>query len=194
MRIAIAAFALLTACGHESPISQQSRDRETFVQAMAERENLVDVWHLMSRADLVFDEGVARLAFVEPTALDRAWTDAPVATSSRGQPVRWMGPRTVLKVRGDGDARLAIAGRVDVHKLFARPRVTVTFDGRELYSAPAAADGSFAMESDIPASWLGGWSDVVITLSTVAEPWREPAALQIARLERVVWQSRRAAR
>jgi hypothetical protein len=189
--VAVAITVAVVGCGQESAMSRQSRDREVFVQRLAEREGLLDVWHLMSRADLVFDEGVSKLAFVDPGTLDRAWNAAPgPLVSSRGQPVRWMGPRTLLKVRSDGDARLEIVGRVDVQKSFTRPRVTVTFDGVELHSALTAADGSFEMAADVPAAEPGRWADVYITLSSVSEPWRDPASLQIARLERVVWRPR----
>jgi hypothetical protein len=186
---ALAVIAALGACGQEAPISAESRRREAFVRGLAEREHLLEVWSLMSRVDLVFVEGLSDVDMIDPGEPMHPWTQvARACTTATARPVRWMAPRVLIRVRGDGDQRLVLRGHVDVARLFTRPRVTVTFDGAEVWSQRVDADGGFAVDQVIPRPWLDGWSDVYVTLSSVAEPWRDAADLKIARLEAVAWE------
>ena len=93
-----------------------------------------------------------------------------------------------LRVRGRGDMRLRVWGRIHVLAISTRPRVTVTFDGLEIDSRVVEPDGRFAVETVIPGTWLHGWSDLYVKLSSMHEPWRTIKDLRIARLEGVVWE------
>jgi hypothetical protein len=188
---AAAAVMLGWGCGHEAEVTRESRDREAYVRALAEREGLLDAWLLTSRGDVILGDGLTSLEFVDDRAdphhrwyeVDR--TTAPI----RGVPRRWMGQRVHVRVRGGATAmRLEVRGRANLFRLFTRPRVTVTFDGLEVFSELTDRDGNFAMYAEIPASRLHGWSDVFVTLGSIHEPFREPAVLQIAELHAVSWE------
>lgn len=187
-RTALALVALAAvACGDRPP-SAEDRAREAFVEGLAAREGHSDLWRLMSRLEVVFEEGWSRpmLIAIEP---DRPWRDVtpPPAPASRGTAVRWMGARAHLRVRGDGPRRLRVWGHVDRAAIFTRPRLTVTAAGRELASSLINDDGDFAVDVAVPAAWLTGWVDVYLQLSSVGEPWREPAAQRVVRVEGVTW-------
>lgn len=178
----------LTACGDHQPSSEE-RAREAFVEDLAEREGKADLWRLMSRLELVFEEGWSRPMLVEPST-DRSWREgrppSPPATT-RGVAVRWMGDRAHLRVRGDGPRRLRVWGHVDTAAIFTRPRLSVTSAGHELSSALVDTAGDFSVDVVIPGAWLHGWLDVYLYLSSVGEPWRDPAALRAVRVEGVEW-------
>lgn len=181
--IAAATMAIaVAACGQDGrePVSVETRAREAFVRRVAADEGLLAVWSLMSRADLVFDDVAAPLAMAAPLL---APPSAPPSV-----PVRWLGPRTLLRVRGRGDHRLAIRGHVDLVTLHTRPRVSVSFDGAEVDSQVVADDGGFDLAATIAGARLRGWSSVYLTLSTVSQPWQAPADLAVARLEHVTWE------
>lgn len=188
MRRRLALLALVAiGCSDRSP-SAEDRAREAFVEALAAREGHTDLWRLMSRLEVVFEEGWSRpmLVTLEP---DRPWRDLtpPPPASARGVAVRWMGVRAHLRVRGDQARRLRLWGHVDIAAIFTRPRLTVTVAGRELSSALVGADGAFAIDAVVPAGWLDGWGDLYVQLSSVGEPWRDPAALRAVRVEGVTW-------
>lgn len=188
--LAAVAVALAAAgCGREAPLNDETLARDRYLHELAEREGLGDAWYLMTRADLVFEDGWSATTMVDP-ALTLAWYQATRScTSVRKVAVRWMGPSAHLRVRGRGGAmHLQVWGRADLAAMDTRPRVTVTFDGLEFYSRVVADDGGFRVEAVIPADWLHGWSDIYVNLSSVHEPWRDPGRLRVARVEGVAWE------
>ena len=186
-RVAAAALAVALGCG-QAPVSDETRRREAYLRQLAEREGLADAWHLMSRADLVFEDGFSLTDMVPPAPPPR-WTELPSAIGSvRAVPVRWMTARAHLRVRGAGDMHLALWGHVDVARIFTRPRLTLSVAGHEVASGVIDASGDFAVATVVPAAWLDGWVDAYLRLSSVSEPWRDPALLQAARVEGVTWE------
>jgi hypothetical protein len=168
----LAALAVTLGCGDGAAPGAEALRRDQFAARMAAAEDMLDVWALVSRADVAFDHGFSPIELL-------------AAPPARPTPVRWVGARSLLRVRGAA-GRLTMRGRIDVARVFTRPRVTATLDGDELGSQVVAADGTFALAVDV-AGRRAGWHDVYLTLSTVAEPWREPASLRIARVEHVGW-------
>lgn len=187
--VALAAAAL-AACGSQAPVNEETEARERFIRELTVREGVPELWGLMSRADLVFEDGWSPALMIDPTLSPR-WTDAvPASRTVRKIPARWLGLNAHLRLRARTPSamRLRIWGAINLEALFTRPRVTVTFDGRELSSKVVGDDGALAIDATIPASWLDGWSDVYITLSSVGEPWRDAGGLRIARVEGVTWE------
>lgn len=188
--LALAAAVLvagLTACGRDAPPSSENVARERFVRDLAAREGMTDLWRLMSRGDLVFEEGWSRMLLVEPDP-DRPWIEVSRTDASvRAMPVRWIGPSAHLRVRGGADMHLRVWGKVDRQAIFTRPRVSLTVGGIEIASRLVDEDGRFVVETVIPAGWVARWTDVYLQLSSVGEPWRDPAATRVARVEGVVW-------
>jgi len=186
---ALAIVALAAGCGRDTPLSAEVVARDEFVHALAVREGRLDLWQLSSRATLVFEEGFSQTyvhapgpppRWVEPSRGDTATWDAVA---------RWIGPNAHLRVRASGgDMRLRIWGHVDVARLHTRPAVTVSFDRQEVGAQVLAVDGRFSIEAVIPSAWLDGWSEVYLRLSSVHDPWRDPASLQVARVEGVEWE------
>lgn len=190
MRAAVVVVAALAACGQRAP-SAEDRAREAFVRALCEREGNADLWRLMSRGDVVFEEGWSRplLVDVQP---DQPWRQvSTTVASTRGVAVRWLSASNHLRVRGDADMVLRLWGHVDVAKTFTRPRLTLTTAGHELASGVVGADGDFAITTLVPRAWLDGWVDVYLELSSVSEPGRDPALLQVARVLGVTWEPAR---
>ncbi len=189
MRRALVLAVLLGACGSEAPLNDETVARERFIRELAEREGLGDTWYVMSRADVVFEDGFSATQMVDPDPA-RRWTEVPrELTSERAVPVRWMGPTAHLRVRGNGvDMHLQIWGRANLAVMMTRPRITATFDGLEFGSQVVDDGGRFSFEAVIPGEHLRGWSDVYLELSTVSEPWREPALLKAARVDGVLWE------
>lgn len=181
--------ALAAACGREAALNPETEARERFIRELAQREGLADTWDVMSRADLVFEDGFSLTEMVDPRPSTR-WSELPPSYASvRAVAARWMGPAGHLRVRGrGGDMHLRIWGRTDVTRLMTRPRVTATFDGLEFYSRVMDEDGRFEIEAVIPQEWLRGWADVYVLLSSVHEPWRQPPNLKVARVEGVQWE------
>jgi len=188
-RALLLTIVLAAACGSEAPLNAETVARERFIRELAEREGLGDTWYVMSRADVVFEDGFSSTQMVDPDPV-RRWTEVPrELTSERAVPVRWMGPTAHLRVRGGGvDMHLQIWGRTNLAVMMTRPRITATFDGLELGSQVVDDSGLFSFEAVIPGEWLHGWSDVYLELSTVSEPWREPALLKAARVDGVSWE------
>lgn len=181
------AVVVAAACG-SAPVNDETRAREDYLRGLAEREGLTDAWHLMTRSDLVFEDGFSLTSMAKPDD-DRRWIDLEQAVGSmRAVAVRWMTASGHLRVRGRGDMHLRVWGRIHVLAISTRPRVTVTFAGLEIDSRIVEPDGTFALDTVIPGTWLHGWSDVYVNLSSMHEPWRTVKDLRIARLEGVVWE------
>jgi hypothetical protein len=185
----VLAAVIAGGCGSEAPLNDETLARERFIRDLAEREGVGEMWYVMPRADVVFEDGFSATQMVDPDPALR-WTEVPRTVSSeRAIPVRWLGPQAHLRVRARGrDMHLRIWGRSNLAVLFARPRLTATFDGLEFWSRVVDESGEFMIEAVIPADWVHGWSDVYLELSTVSEPWREPGLLRAARVEGVSWE------
>lgn len=164
---------------------------EAHVEALATREGLTARWRLMSRGDVVFEDGWSRPVLVV-TGADGRWTEVAATTpSAPAVPVRWIGRSAHARVHGSGDMRLRLWGRVDVAATFTRPRVTVSVAGRELTSRIVEPDGEFLLDAVVPAAALGGWRDLFLTLSSGDELRRDPARLKVARVEGLTWEPAR---
>lgn len=186
-RVAIALLALACGCG-PTPISDETRSREAYLHQLAEREGLADAWHLMSRSELVFEDGFSLTELTTPDPPPR-WTELSTAIGSvRAVPVRWMTARAHLRVRGRSDMHLALWGQIYAAAIATRPRMTVAFDGLEVAALVVEPDGRFRVDTVIPGTWLHGWSDIDISLSSIHEPWRTVRDLRVARLEGVTWE------
>jgi hypothetical protein len=177
-------------------LTEEVRARERFIHDLAVREELIDAWSLQSRATIQFEDGFARVEEIDPAVPLPSWHEVPHAcVSMPGKFVRYMGPRGHIRVRADGPyaMHLVIRGRVDLGQLFTRPLVTASFDGLELHAALVDPAGYFTIEATIPRERIAEWSDVYVMLSSVHEPWRDPAGaagakLTVARLEHVTWE------
>lgn len=182
--------ALGSGCGSEAPVNAETEARERFIHDLAEREGVGDVWYVMSRTDVVFEDGWSLAQMVDPGP-GVPWTEVerPIA-SVRAVAARWLGPSAHLRLRSrtGRDMHLRMWGAINRNLLLTRPRVTATFDGVEISSRVVGDDGTFTIEAVIPAAWLHGWSDVYVTLSSVGEPWREASSLRVARVEGVWWE------
>ncbi len=176
----------LAACG-SPPVSDETRAREAFLRTLAEREGVPGAWALMSRSELVFEDGFS-LTELTPGNVPPRWSEIAIEqTSVPAVPVRWMSAESHLLVRGQHDMHLALRGQVHAAVMATRPRLSVSFDGLEIASLVVDPDGRFAVDTVIPATWLHGWSDVYLRLSSVHEPWRTIRDLRVARLESVTW-------
>lgn len=185
----LAVFAVAAGCGRTAPIDDEARARDTYVRALADREGLLDVWSLMSRSTIDFEDGLSAIEMIDPEAPSVGWREVarPVATGM-AQPVRWMAARSHLRVRGESSMRLTIYGRADLVQIGTRPLVAASLDGAEFYSALPDDDGYFRIDATIPQAKLASWADIYVTLSSVNEPWRDLSRLHVARIERVVWE------
>jgi hypothetical protein len=192
--VGIALGLLAIGCGRDAPVTDETRARERYVLELAVREGLVDAWSLASRSDLQFEDGFAPVELVDPLAR-AAWWDERARTYSTGraQPVRWMGARGHLRVRGKGDHRLEIRGWADVTGLRTRPVVSASIDGMEFHSTLVDDAGYFLIDATIPGSRLTGWSDIYLTMSSIDNQFQDPSGklsttrLTVVRVERVTW-------
>jgi|GEM_PF-3061889 len=174
------ALAAAAGCGSDHAPSSENLAREAYVAQLATREGVTGEWRLASRGDLVFEEGWSRMVRVEPEL---------ALGSSSPVPIRWIGPSAHARIRGRSDMQLRIWGRVDRAAIFTRPRVSLMVAGIELASRLVADDGSFVVETVVPATWVTGWTELYLSLSSVGEPWRDPAVTKVARVEGVVWEA-----
>lgn len=188
MKRGVALLAVVALGCTDAPISEETRARESYLRRLAEREGVLDAWYLMSRSELVFEDGFSLTEMTPPTPLPR-WTDETIAIGSvRSIAARWMTARAHLRVRGRGDMRLALWGQVQAVAIATRPRLTVSFDGLEIAALVVDVDGRFTVDTVIPGTWLDGWSDIDVRLSSIHEPWRSVRDLRVARLEGVTWE------
>lgn len=196
MKRVLALAVLLAACGSDRPISDEQRTRERWIGNLMQREGLSDAWSLASRYDLQFEDGLAPVEMIDPDLPFTGWDEVGhQCESTPAKPVRWMGARAHLRIRGDrdGDRTLVIRGRVDVKGIQTRPVVAASLDGREIHSEVVDPDGYFVIAATVPGAWITDWADLYLTLSSVDEPWKDPegraaAKLTVARLESVTWE------
>jgi hypothetical protein len=169
-------------------VPDEAAARHAWVKALCEREGLMDAWSLMSRGDLVFEEGFSRNLRV---ARDEhgAWQQVPRTLQvDHGVMARFVNRSNHLRVRGDRDMQLRIAGRIEIEAIFTRPRVTLAVAGHEAASRIVDDDGTFEVSAVVPAAWLDGWTDAYLYLSSVGEPWRDGIVTKVALVERVEWE------
>jgi len=185
---ALLLVALAAGCGRDRSRSAENLAREAFVKDLAAREGLTARWRLMSRGDLVFEDGWGPLVLLEPGPDPKAVAGPPASPAA--VPARWIARSAHLRLAGGGDRTLRVWGRVEVAKIFTRPRVSLTVAGREVASRLVEPDGSFALEVVIPAR-AAGWIDGYLRLSSAGDVEREPARLRVARVEGVTWEPAR---
>jgi hypothetical protein len=180
---------------HESaprldPAAEPDR-RYAFVRALAEREHLLREWSLISRRDVIFEEGVTAVTYPD-TETDPHWYDVVYRDDKpvHGTPLRWMHRRVHLRVRGDSDMHLVLRGRVNLNAVYTHPRLDVSLDGEPLASVTADDQGVFVVDVVVPRDRLDGWCDLYAILDTIGQPNKDVHDLKIARLEEVVWEPR----
>jgi hypothetical protein len=171
--------------------STEAELRDTFVRMLAEKEGLKDAWTLLTRQDLRFEDGIAKLLFVDDSIDDPAWfevTHPREPAKLRGKATRALYRRAHLRVRGSTDMLLSIRARVAINSVFTRPRLDISLDGELLTSAVADASGMYSIDVRVAAEKLtGDWQDVYLISSSVIEPEKQLRDLRIGRLESVEW-------
>lgn len=189
----------------DAPGAEPAR-RGAWIRELAEREQLLDAWSLTSRHDLIFDDGIEYLEFVDPrlevarwfevgpgrSAPPRAGADPAAADAAlramRGRAIRALHRRAHLRVTGDADMRLQIRASIALGKMYTRPRMDVALDGELLGSVIADERGGYTLDLRIPAERLaGGWHDLYLVFNSIAEPERDNREPRVAVLESVAW-------
>lgn len=166
--------------------------RAAYVRDVADRAGLHDAWSLNTRANILFDDGLSGLVFLDASTDDPTWYSAlsPNAPSpTRGTAARWMYRRAHLRVRGATDMNLAISGKINLGVAYTRPRLDVILDGALLATVVADPQGRFDVNAVVTAAQLaGGWHDLYLVFDSIAEPSKDVRDLRAARLERVEWE------
>lgn len=166
--------------------------RAAYVRDVADRAGLHDAWSLNTRANILFDDGLTGLVFLDPSTDDPTWYSAlnPNAPEkTRGTAARWMYRRAHLRVRGATDMRLALSGKINLGVAYTRPRLDVILDGALLATVVADPGGRFDVNTVVTAAQLaGGWHDLYLVFDSIAEPSKDVRELRAARLERVEWE------
>jgi hypothetical protein len=188
--VGLTLLAVASGCFEPAAPSPEYLAREAFVEELSIREGLVDRWRLMSRGDVIFEEGFTRPFLIE-IAADGSVTELTrsVATT-RGVPIRWMSPRAHMRLRGSGAMTLHLWGHADVEAIFSRPRLSANLDGREVASALVNPDGAFDLVVTVDSDPRPRWRDLYLEASTVGE-WRLYSTDKVVRLEGVTWESGR---
>jgi hypothetical protein len=165
--------------------------RGAWVRALADREGVHDAWSLNTRADLRFEDGVGTLRYTDDSVDDPQWYEISHARSTPtgpGTAIRPVQRRVHLRVRGTTDMRLTLRAAVALNTVFTHPRLDVSLDGELLASSVADPAGRYAVDVVVPRARLaGGWRDLYLVFSSVADPATDVRDLRIARLESVEW-------
>ena len=165
--------------------------RGAWVRALADREGAHAAWSLNTRADLRFEDGVGTLRYTDDSIDDPQWYEishARSAATGPGKPIRPAQRRVHLRVRGTTDMRLTLRAAVALNTVFTHPRLDVSLDGELVASSVADAAGRYAVDLVVPRARLaGGWRDLYLVFSSVADPATDVRDLRIARLESVEW-------
>ena len=165
--------------------------RGEWVRELADREGLHDAWSLCSRGDVRFEDGIAGLQFVDAGTDDAAWFEIvrPRTTEPlRGTAIRALFRRAHLRLRGTTPMRLQIKAALSLKTVFTRPRLDVSLDGEILASVTPDDKGRYTIDVTVDRQRLkGGWHDLYLVLSSVAEPDKDQRDLRVARLELVEW-------
>jgi hypothetical protein len=175
------------------------------VRELAEREQLLDVWALTSRHDLVFDDGAEDVEFVDPRLEVARWFEvgpgrtAPPSPNAdpdgavkamRGKAIRALHRRVHLRVRGEpgADMRLAMRAWIALGKVYTRPRMDVSLDGELLASILPDERGGYALGLRLSRQRLiGDWHDLYLVFSSVDEPDPANRDPRTAVLDSVEW-------
>ncbi len=175
----------------EPAAGTEAERRDAFVRALADREGLHTAWSLTTRDNLRFEDGVAGLAFVDGGGDDPEWfeiTHPKTPEKLRGTATRALYRRAHLRVRGSSSMMLSIRAKVALNTVYTRPRLDISLEGELLASAVADAHGQYVIEVRVPADKLaGGWKDLYLVSSSVAEPEANARDPRVARLELVEW-------
>ena len=169
------------------PTNERAR-RSAWFARLADGLKLHDAWSLNPRQDVVFEDGLTGVTFLDGD--EPKWFEVVKPTTAvpmRGLPVRWMHRRSHIRVRGDDDMHLTIRGRVNLNAVYTRPHVDVSIDGTLIASPIADDHGVFTIDTTVPASLLGGWHDLYIVFATVGEPEKDLRDLRAAWLEAFEW-------
>ncbi|HEX2692178.1 MAG TPA: hypothetical protein VHN14_36460 [Kofleriaceae bacterium] len=165
--------------------------RDTWVRELADREDLHDAWSLTTRGDLRFEDGTGALRYVDGSIDDPRWyevTHLPPEPARRGKAILPLFRRVHLRVRGASDMRLALRAAIALNTVYTHPRLDLSLDGELLTSAVADATGRYAIDLTVPRDRLaGGWHDLYLVFSTIADPDKEIRDVRIARLESLEW-------
>jgi hypothetical protein len=165
--------------------------RGAWVRALADREGLRDAWSLTTRDDLRFEDGTGTLRYVDGSIDDPRWyevTHARPEPARRGTAILPLLRRVHLRVRGARDMRLVLRAAIALNTVHTHPRLDVSLDGKLLTSAVADATGHYAVDVTVPRGRLaGGWHDLYLVFSSIADPAKGVRDLRIARLESVEW-------
>jgi hypothetical protein len=179
--------------------------RDAWVRELAAREGLSDAWSLTSRHDLVFDDGLEDLEFVDPQLEVARWFEvgpgrpapprapdadpAAALRAMRGKAIRALGRRVHLRLRGETDMRLALSAHMALGKVYTRPRMDVALDGALVASILPDERGAYALELVLSAAQLsGGWHDLYLVFSSIDDPVRASREPRTAVLEAVTWE------
>lgn len=169
----------------------ESARRGAWVRELADREGLHDAWTLATRDDLRFEDGTAAVRYTDGAIDDPKWyevTHPRPAPAKRGIAMLPVSRRAHLRVRGATDMRLVLRAAVALNTVFTHPRLDLSLDGELLTSVVADADGRYAVDVTVPRDRLaGGWHDLYLVFSSVADPGRDTREIRIARLESVEW-------
>jgi hypothetical protein len=185
------------------PTGDEPARRGAWVHELARREDLLDAWSLTSRHDLIFDEGLGPLELVDPRLPPARWFEVGPGRAAppdpdadpdaafqamRGKPIRALFRRVHLRVRGDTDMQLSIRASIALGRVHTRPRMDLALDGALLASVVADERGAYAIDLLIPRDRLaGGWRDLYLVWSSIAEPDLGRVEPRVAVLESVGW-------
>ncbi|HEX7841683.1 MAG TPA: hypothetical protein VF469_29640, partial [Kofleriaceae bacterium] len=164
--------------------------RTAWARELADREHLHDAWSLSTRGDLRFEDGFGKLRFVDGSIDDPAWYEVShgYSEAARGTATRTLLRRSHLRVRGAGAMRLSLRAAIALGAVHTHPRLDVSLDDGPLTSAVADATGRYAIDVTVPGDRLaGGWHDLYLVFSSIADPEKEVRELRIARLESIEW-------
>jgi len=166
--------------------------RAAWTRELAEREHLHDAWSLTSRADLRFEDGFGKLRFVDDSIDDPRWYEVShgYSAATRGTAALALSRRAHLGVRGDGPRRLVLRAAIALHMAYTHPRLDVSLGGEPLASAVADTAGKYAIDVTVPSDRLrGGWHDLYLVFTSLADPVTDVRDVRIARLESIEWSS-----
>src|SRR5262249_19844650 len=156
-----------------------------WVRSLAEREGLHDAWSLTSRADLRFEDGVGALRYLDG-GIDEPRGDGvadPRPEPARRTAILPLARRAHLRIRGAADMHLALRGAI-ARTVYTHPRLEISLDGEPLNIAVADATGRYAVDVTVARDHLaGGWYELCLTFSDIADPGRDTTDPWVARLE-----------
>jgi hypothetical protein len=164
--------------------------RAAWTHELADRERLRDAWSLTGRPDLRFEDGFGKLRFIDGSIDDPRWYEVShgYSAATRGTAVLPVSRRAHLRVRGDGPRRLALRAAIGLGAVYTHPRLDLSLDGETFASVVADAAGTYAVDVTIPGDRLGGgWHDLYLVFTSLADPATDAGDVRIARLASIEW-------